>query len=58
NELIGLKLNSLSTIPTVIGVAGGEQKAEAIIAAMRGNYINALVTDQKTAGKIIQIIEK
>ncbi|HBK8713016.1 TPA: transcriptional regulator LsrR, partial [Salmonella enterica subsp. enterica serovar Typhimurium] len=47
-----------STIPTVIGVAGGEQKAEAIIAAMRGNYINALVTDQKTAGKIIQIIEK
>ncbi|WP_234450307.1 hypothetical protein, partial [Salmonella enterica] len=22
------------------------------------NYINALVTDQKTAGKIIQIIEK
>ncbi|WP_234355111.1 hypothetical protein, partial [Salmonella enterica] len=23
-----------------------------------GNYINALVTDQKTAGKIIQIIEK
>ncbi|EDQ0217019.1 transcriptional regulator LsrR [Salmonella enterica] len=58
NELIGLKLNSLSTIPTVIGVAGGEQKAEAIIAAMRGNYINALVTDQKTAGKIIQLIEK
>ncbi|MBJ4120639.1 transcriptional regulator LsrR, partial [Salmonella enterica subsp. enterica serovar Indiana] len=58
NELIGLKLNALSTIPTVIGVAGGEQKAEALIAAMRGNYINALVTDQKTAGKIIQIIEK
>ncbi|EDS3397493.1 hypothetical protein GR986_003078, partial [Salmonella enterica] len=28
------------------------------IAAMRGNYINALVTDQKTAGKIIQLIEK
>ncbi|ECW6951587.1 hypothetical protein ALZ47_20485, partial [Salmonella enterica subsp. enterica serovar Enteritidis] len=27
-------------------------------AAMRGNYINALVTDQKTAGKIIQLIEK
>ncbi|WP_302184499.1 sugar-binding domain-containing protein, partial [Salmonella enterica] len=43
NELIVLKLNSLSTIPTVIGVAGGEQKAEAIIADMRGNYINALV---------------
>ncbi|WP_235655320.1 hypothetical protein, partial [Salmonella enterica] len=23
-----------------------------------GNYINALVTDQTTAGKIIQIIDK
>ncbi len=55
---MGLKLHTLSTNPTVIGVAGSEQKAEAIIATMRGNYINALVTDQKTAGKIIQIIEK
>ncbi|WP_317569536.1 sugar-binding domain-containing protein, partial [Salmonella enterica] len=48
NEFIGLKLKSLSTNLTVIGVDGVEQKAEAIIDAMRGNYINAHATDQKT----------
>ena len=58
NELIGLELNALPTIPTVIGVAGGEQKAEAIIAAMRGKYINGLVTDQDTAARMLQLIEK
>ncbi len=36
--------------PTVIGVAGGEQKQKLLL-PLRGNYINALVTDQKTAGK-------
>lgn len=49
HELIGLTLPALSTIPLVIGVAGGEKKAEAIVAAMKGGYINALVTDQDTA---------
>nr|WP_052282708.1 transcriptional regulator LsrR [Kluyvera genomosp. 1] len=58
DELIGLTLKALPTIPTVVGVAGGEQKAEAIIAAMRGNYINALVTDQETAARMLQLIEK
>ncbi|WP_194207603.1 transcriptional regulator LsrR [Superficieibacter sp. 1612_C1] len=57
-ELIGLSLSSLSTIPTIIGVAGGEEKAESIIAAMKGNYINALVTDQATAARMLQLIEK
>ena len=57
-ELIGLGLSSLSTIPTIIGVAGGEEKAESIIAAMKGNYINALVTDQATAARMLQLIEK
>lgn len=45
NEFAGPELNSLSTIPVVTGtVAGGEQKAEVIITAMRGKYINTLVT--------------
>ena len=57
NELISLKLNLLQTIPTVIGVAGGEHKAEAIIAAMRGKHINALVTDQDTAERMLHLIE-
>ncbi|GAB0567482.1 transcriptional regulator LsrR [Escherichia coli] len=53
DELIGLDLNTLKTLPTVIGVAGGVDKAEAITAAMKGGYINVLVTDQETAAAIV-----
>ena len=56
DELISLELNLLRTIPTVVGVAGGEHKAEAIIAAMRSKYINALVTDEDTAERMIQLL--
>ncbi|PQN73689.1 transcriptional regulator LsrR, partial [Shigella flexneri] len=54
NELIGLPLSALKTIPVRVGVAGGENKAEAIAAAMKGGYINALVTDQDTAAAILR----
>lgn len=58
DELIGLSLAALATIPTVVGVAGGIQKAEAIVAALKGHYINALVTDQDTAAEMLRLIEK
>ncbi|WP_419836333.1 transcriptional regulator LsrR [Xenorhabdus littoralis] len=48
-ELIGISLPELKTIPNVIGVAGGIEKAEAIVAALRGGYINSLVTEEQTA---------
>lgn len=36
-ELIGISLADLTTIPTVIGVAGGgRKKADVIVAALRG----------------------
>ncbi|MFP1495845.1 sugar-binding domain-containing protein [Escherichia coli] len=54
NELIGLPLSALKTIPVRVGVAGVENKAEAIAAAMKGGYINALVTDQDTAAAILR----
>lgn len=57
DELIGLPLPALSTIPLVVGVAGSPQKAAAIVAAMRGGYINALVTDQDTAAAMLKLIE-
>ncbi len=55
NELIGLPLSALKTIPVRPGWRGrGENKAEAIAAAMKGGYINALVTDQDTAAAILR----
>lgn len=55
-ELIGISLADLTTIPTVIGVAGGVEKADVIVAALRGRYVNALVTDEVTARAIINLL--
>lgn len=55
-ELIGISLADLKNIPTVIGVAGGVEKSEAIVAALKGKYVNALVTDELTARSIIKLI--
>ncbi|MDX7992743.1 transcriptional regulator LsrR [Xenorhabdus littoralis] len=48
-ELIGISLPELKTIPNVIGVAGGIEKADAIVAALKGGYISSLVTEEQTA---------
>nr|WP_131913955.1 sugar-binding domain-containing protein [Celerinatantimonas diazotrophica] len=53
DELISLPLERLSNIPTVIGVAGGPDKVDSIFASLNAKHINALVTDEKTAGAIL-----
>ena len=50
---IGVDLADLSRIERVVGIAGGEHKYEAILGAIRGNYVNCLVTDVGTARKLI-----
>lgn len=52
-ELISVSLDKLKRIPTVIGIAGGENKVEAILAALQGKYINSLVTEEQTARMIL-----
>jgi DNA-binding transcriptional regulator LsrR (DeoR family) len=37
----------------VIGVAGGADKHEAILGAMRGRFVNVLVTDEDTATALL-----
>jgi len=53
NRIIGLGLKELKLIPTVIGVASGEDKQEAILGALRGGYINIIVTNKKLAEYLI-----
>ena len=44
----------LNEIPLVIGVAAGSDKVMAILAALRGGYLSALVTDEPTARALLQ----
>ena len=52
-----IKKRDLLRIPVRIGIAGGSGKTEAILGALRGNYINVLVTDDQTAAEIISLEE-
>ncbi|WP_448595371.1 sugar-binding domain-containing protein [Thermoflexus hugenholtzii] len=54
-RVIGLELEALRRIPTVIAVAGGVAKAPAIRAALRGGYVDVLVTDAEAAVAVLTL---
>ena len=53
NRVVGIDLTALKKIKTVIAVAGDVRKGEAILGALRGKYIDVLVTDDKTASYLL-----
>lgn len=55
---IGLPLERLRDVPTVIGVAAGKEQAQAIVGALRGGYITCLVIDDEAANKVLAITEQ
>ncbi len=52
---IGIGLEALPGIGTVIAVAGSVDKAEAIWGALRGGYIDVLITDDAAARQIVSL---
>lgn len=50
---IGLELDDIGHIDTIIAVAGGSNKAEAIAAVLRSGFDHILITDEGAAQKII-----
>jgi DNA-binding transcriptional regulator LsrR (DeoR family) len=54
-RIVGIELEGLHDVEQVIGVAGGEAKAEAILGALRGGHVNVLVTDDTTARKVLAL---
>jgi DNA-binding transcriptional regulator LsrR (DeoR family) len=54
-RMVALDLKQLRAVPLVVGVAYGEQKATAILAAVRGRYVKSLVTDDVTAATVLTL---
>jgi DNA-binding transcriptional regulator LsrR (DeoR family) len=54
DRVIGLTLDEIRQIETVVGVAGGEAKYNAIQGAVRGQLIDVLVTDDATARRLLE----
>jgi len=52
-RVISMQLEQLRRVDRSIGVAGGERKYHAILGALRGGWVNVLVTDHLTARRLI-----
>jgi deoxyribonucleoside regulator len=56
-RVIGLDLKALRAIGCVMAVAGGKAKQAAIVAAVKGGHINALITDADSARAVLESYE-
>ncbi len=54
-RIVGVELEAMHSIKQVIGVAGGEAKAEAILGTLRAGHVNVLVTDDAAARKVLAL---
>ncbi|HEY5891890.1 MAG TPA: sugar-binding transcriptional regulator [Chthoniobacterales bacterium] len=54
DRIIAITLEQLQRIRRSVGIAGGVRKVNALLGALRGKYINVLVTDQFTADQLLK----
>jgi DNA-binding transcriptional regulator LsrR (DeoR family) len=54
-RIIGLTLDELKRIPTVIAVAFGQAKTAAILGALRTGAVDVLCTDDSTASEVLRM---
>ena len=52
---IGIDLADLASIPKVVGVAGGLHKAKAILGALRGGFLDVLITNELVALRLLEL---
>lgn len=57
SRIVGIELSDLRNAPLSIGVAGGEDKAAPLLGAIRGGYINVVISDELTIRQIIALDE-
>ena len=55
HRLITISLETLRNMKHVVGVAGGKEKIDAIVAALRGGFIHSLITDEISAKSLSSV---
>lgn len=53
---LSISLDQIRAIPHVVAVAGGADKAQAMLAALKGGYIRSLVTDEPAASALAKLL--
>jgi DNA-binding transcriptional regulator LsrR (DeoR family) len=54
-NVLGVSAEQIRAIPSVMGVAGGVEKTEAIRAALRGGWLTTLITDAEVARRLLDL---
>ena len=54
-RVIGLPPEELERVPKVMAVALGEEKVSCILGALRGRLVKGLITDHRTAERILEL---
>jgi deoxyribonucleoside regulator len=57
HRVVGIEIEALRGIDRVIGVTGGDGRAAAVLGAIRGRYVNVLVTDDETAENVLALAQ-
>ena len=57
NCVIGVDIKKLRRVPHSIGVASGPEKARAIQGAIKGGFVNVLVTDVECGKRLLELDE-
>jgi len=55
DRVVGIDADTLRETPRRVGIAGGESKHKAISAAVRGKWVNVLITDTATAAALLKL---
>lgn len=58
DRIIAISFENLKHIPTVIGIAAGEQKKDIISGVLNGNYIDVLIIDENAAMAVLDMESK
>jgi DNA-binding transcriptional regulator LsrR (DeoR family) len=53
DRVIGMSLAQLQQVKRAVGIAGGPRKIRAIRGALKGKFVNVLITDRFTAEKLL-----
>jgi DNA-binding transcriptional regulator LsrR (DeoR family) len=53
-RVFGLALAQLKKIARIVGIAGGKRKRQALLGALRGHWVNVLITDQFSAEALLK----
>ncbi|MGL5616856.1 MAG: sugar-binding transcriptional regulator [Sarcina sp.] len=58
SKVIGVDLKTLMQVRNKVAISSGKFKAESILGALRGKFINVLITDDETATKVLTLMEE